>query len=81
MSKSFRYVDFYWRLAGSEDRYLVGVATYVAGEGWNQGWCFFPRVSGRKPSRRFYLTWEECVPRWVGYPDRCETEMRDAAYL
>jgi hypothetical protein len=80
MSESFRHVDFYWRFNRSEadsDRYLVGVATYFAG----QGWRFNPRVSGRKPSRRFYLTWEECVPRWVGYPDRCETETRDAAYL
>lgn len=80
MSESFQFVDFYWRINGSDpasDRYLVGVAAYHK----DKGWRFFPRISGKLPSRVYHPTWEKCVPRWVGYPDRCETETRDSVYL
>jgi len=39
------------------------------------GWRFTPNVSGRKPSRRGWSTWEECLPSWVCYPHGCETEV------
>ena len=37
------------------------------------GWYFFPNVVGRKPSTKARAKWEECVPRWVGYPDKCRS--------
>jgi len=37
------------------------------------GWRFFPNVSGRKPSLKRHATMEKCLPRWVGYPDHCES--------
>lgn len=39
------------------------------------GYRFIPNVSGRKPSRKAHPTMEACLPRWVGYPDRCETRV------
>ncbi|MCP2080116.1 UNVERIFIED_ORG: hypothetical protein J2W74_001302 [Methylorubrum zatmanii] len=38
-----------------------------------EGYRFIPNVSGRKPSRRSHGSLTECLPRWVGYPDACET--------
>ncbi len=38
-----------------------------------KGWKFHPRVSGREPSRKFHATLEACLPRWLGYPDSCES--------
>jgi hypothetical protein len=38
------------------------------------GWRFFPNVSGRKVSRKRHATLERCLPRWIGYPDHCESE-------
>jgi len=37
------------------------------------GWRFIPNVSGRTISRTPRANWEACLPRWVGYPDRCRT--------
>lgn len=37
------------------------------------GYRFIPAVSSRKPSRKVHATFEKCLPRWVGYPDNCET--------
>ena len=50
--------------------YLLGTAAKNAA-----GWRFIPTVCGRRPSSKAHDTWEECLPRWVGYPDRCETEV------
>lgn len=40
-----------------------------------EGWRFIPNVASHKSSRKFHATMERCVPRWVGYPDHCETEL------
>jgi hypothetical protein len=48
---------------------LLGFAGYVT----HHGWRFIPHGSGRFPSRRFWPTWEACLPDWVGYPGGCET--------
>jgi hypothetical protein len=48
---------------------LLGRANYHDGKGWK----FMPNVSGRDPSRRFWPTWEACLPKWVGYPNHCES--------
>jgi hypothetical protein len=37
------------------------------------GYRFTPNVSGRKPSRKVHPTLADSLPRWVGYPNRCET--------
>ncbi len=37
------------------------------------GWRFIPNVAAHKSSRKAHPTMDKCVPRWVGYPDRCET--------
>lgn len=29
------------------------------------GWAFLPKVFGRCPSRRHYVTVNECIPRWA----------------
>ena len=65
-----RCVNFYWRPMGGLP-FLVGTASLTNG----QGWRFIPNVAGRSPSRRFHPTVERCVPRWVGYPDRCESRV------
>jgi len=61
---------FIRRLAGNggRDTYHLGTAVHT-----EQGWRFIPNVSGRKSSRKFHPTMEKCLPRWVGYPDRCES--------
>jgi hypothetical protein len=40
-----------------------------------EGWRFLPNVSGHKISRKSHPTMEKCLPRWLGYPDRCESEV------
>jgi hypothetical protein len=52
-----------------EQLFVLGEACFQP----TKGWRFFPRVSGREPSRKFYPTLEACLPRWVGYPDSCES--------
>ena len=37
------------------------------------GYRFNPSVFGYKASRKGHPTLEACLPKWVGYPDRCET--------
>jgi hypothetical protein len=49
--------------------YLLGVA--VSREPGQ--WRFLPNVSGKSPSRKYHPTFEKCLPRWVGYPDSCES--------
>ena len=51
--------------------FLLGTATQN-----EQGWRFIPLVSGRHSSRKSHPTMEQCLPRWLGYPDRCDSEER-----
>ena len=46
----------------------LGVAQYA-----NNGWYFIPFVSSRRSSRKSHPTMEACIPRWVGYPNACES--------
>lgn len=48
--------------------FRLGTAVEYSG-----GWRFFPNVSGRKPSRRFHVTMESCLPAWLNYPNGCES--------
>jgi len=38
-----------------------------------QGWRFIPNVVSHRSSRKFHPTMTKCLPRWIGYPDRCES--------
>lgn len=38
------------------------------------GWRFIPNVVGRRSSRKAHPTMEGCLPRWINYPDGCESE-------
>ena len=62
-------ICFLRRVPGSDQKLVLGGAMLVR----DAGWRFIPNVSSRKPSRRFYPTWEACLPRWIGYPDYCES--------
>ncbi len=39
-----------------------------------RGWKFIPNVSSNKPSRKFHPTLRKCLPRWIGYPNHCQSE-------
>ncbi len=34
------------------------------------GWRFYPATCAHKPSRKAWPTWEKCIPRWTGHPNR-----------
>lgn len=40
---------------------------------YEDGWRFIPNVSSHKSSRKHHRTMQKCLPRWLGYPDRCES--------
>lgn len=61
-------VRFHRKLADGS-RFFLGAAVHKA-----TGWRFIPNVASHKSSRKDWPTWEQCVPRWVGYPDHCESE-------
>jgi len=42
------------------------------------GWRFISNVASHHSSRKAHVTMKKCIPRWVGYPDRCETEVMRA---
>lgn len=41
-------------------------------------WRFISNVTSHKSSRKYHPTMKRCIPRWVGYPDRCESEAIEA---
>jgi hypothetical protein len=56
--------------------YHLGTAIYYS-DCYRDGWRFEPslaqRNAGRKRSRGTYPTMEKCLPRWLGYPNHCES--------
>lgn len=56
--------------------YKLGEAIFYP----TSGWRFVPEVrfllNGRRISRKFWPTMESCIPRWVGYPDGCESYIK-----
>lgn len=48
--------------AWEENGVILGRCVY----GPCDGWRFIPNVFGRKPSKKYWPTWEECLPRWTG---------------
>jgi hypothetical protein len=65
-------VSFYRPLAGGTE-FKLGAAVYYPN---GPGWRFISNVSSHKGSRKFHATMEACVPRWVGYPDKCRSESK-----
>ncbi len=63
-----KFVRFYRRpLKGT--RYRIGTAYQN-----ENGWRFIPSDAVHRCSRKSHPTMEKCIPRWVGYPDGCESE-------
>jgi hypothetical protein len=56
-------------------RRLPGGSVYHLGTAvqYADGWRFLSNVSSHKSSRKFHPTMEKCLPRWVGYPNKCES--------
>ena len=66
---------FFRTLADGSHYTLSTAVSYDADAlGSQAGWRFFPNVGNRRPSRKRHATMEKCLPRWLGYPDRCQSE-------
>jgi hypothetical protein len=65
-----RIVSVRRRLAGTDKVYEIGRCQLGP-----CGWRFFPLTTAHSISRKAWPSWESCIPRWVGYPHRCETEV------
>lgn len=62
-----------------ERRLVGGTVLRLGTVRWvGDGYRFNPNVSGRKPSRKSFGTIADCLPRWVGYPNKCETRRIEA---
>ena len=57
-------------------RDLPGGSGYHLGTAvqYPDGWRFLSNVSSHKSSRKYHATMEKCLPRWLGYPDKCRSE-------
>jgi hypothetical protein len=51
--------------------YHLGTAVYYPN---GPGWRFLSNVTSHKSSRKHHATMKKCLPRWLGYPDRCRSE-------
>jgi hypothetical protein len=70
-TKSYRFL----RRLPNGSTFVLGTAVeYTEWLGAPGGWRFFPNVVTRRPSLKRHATLEKCLPRWVGYPDHCESE-------
>ena len=56
------------RLANGETYKLGTAVEYSPGN-----WRFISNVASHRNSRKYHATFAKCLPRWVGYPDRCES--------
>ena len=57
------------------ERVLADGSTYHLGTAveYDNGWRFISNVCSHKSSRKFHRTMKKCLPRWLGYPDRCQS--------
>jgi len=71
-----KIVAFYRRASGApkEARYLLGHACKcsITLGGW---WRFVSLIKGRPSTRWAHRTMEDCLPKWLDYPDGCESEV------
>jgi hypothetical protein len=63
----FKSVKFFRRLADGSTYHLGSAVRYA------DGWRFLSNVASHSNSRKTHPAMEKCVPRWVGYPDKCES--------
>lgn len=56
------------RTLGGGEVVRLGTVRWVG-----DGYRFVPSVPGRRPSRKSFGSLSDALPRWVGYPNRCET--------
>ena len=56
-------------------RDLPGGSTYKLGAAvqYPDGWRFISNVASHKGSRKFHPTMKACLPRWLGFPDKCRS--------
>lgn len=69
-----RVIRFKQRLMGigKPDQIIVlGEAVKVEGKGW----AFFPDPQWGGAIGGAGATWEACLPKWVQYPNGCESEV------
>jgi hypothetical protein len=58
-----RTIKFYWTQAGQKP----GTGTLLgSAKQYPEGWKFHPVLPGKRDSRRFWPTWDACLPRWTG---------------
>jgi hypothetical protein len=59
-------------------RDLPGGSSYRLGTAVQRedGWRFISNVASHKNSRKSHPTMEKCLPRWLGYPDSCRSEVQ-----
>ncbi len=60
--------DFNRKLPNGSTLHLGTAVRYA------DGWRFLPNVPSRRNGRKPHPTMEKCLPRWVGYPDRCSSQ-------
>lgn len=63
------------------ERRLNDGSTFILGHAVEKtdGWRFYPNATSRSPSRKSWPTMEACLPRWLGYPERCESRVTRGA--
>ena len=56
-------------------RDLPGGSTYKLGAAvqYPDGWRFISNVASHKGSRKLHPTMKACLPRWLGFPDKCRS--------
>lgn len=64
-----KVIAFNRRLADGYTYRLGTAVEYTTGE-----WKFISNVASHGSSRKRHPTMKACIPRWVGYPDSCESE-------
>ena len=60
--KAFKFI----RQLSDGSKYHLGTAVE-----YPSGWRFISNTQ-HKGSRKYHPTMEKCIPRWVGYPKKCE---------
>ena len=66
--EEIRSITFSRRLSDGS-LFRLGTAVRMVG-----GWKFISGVAAHRNSRKLHPTFGACVPRWVGYPNKCESE-------
>ena len=63
MTKTLKAVRVFWSKPGEKPGTGFFIGSCCLAE---EGWWFNPNVASHKRSRRYWPTWEACLPRWTG---------------